>query len=75
MQKVRRERLQKLRNATGILDIGEIFRMHLSNAQLTAMKNLQATVDAHKKKIISRMQGYHGVTIASASLTGKPNNH
>jgi 4-aminobutyrate--pyruvate transaminase len=28
-----------------------------------------------KKKIISRKRGYHGVTIASASLTGLPNNH
>ena len=28
-----------------------------------------------KKKIISRIRGYHGVTIASASLTGLPNNH
>src|SRR6201992_1359413 len=28
-----------------------------------------------KKKIISRMRGYHGVTIASASLTGLANNH
>ncbi len=28
-----------------------------------------------KKKIISRMKGYHGVTIATASLTGLPNNH
>ncbi|MEN2976939.1 aspartate aminotransferase family protein [Tistrella bauzanensis] len=28
-----------------------------------------------RKKIISRMRGYHGVTIASASLTGLPNNH
>ena len=28
-----------------------------------------------KKKIISRVKGYHGVTIASASLTGLPNNH
>ena len=28
-----------------------------------------------KKKVISRMRGYHGVTIASASLTGLPNNH
>ncbi len=27
-----------------------------------------------KKKIISRMKAYHGVTIASASLTGLPNN-
>ena len=29
----------------------------------------------HKKKIISRIKAYHGVTIASASLTGLPNNH
>jgi 4-aminobutyrate---pyruvate transaminase len=28
-----------------------------------------------KKKIISRIRGYHGVTVASASLTGLPNNH
>ena len=28
-----------------------------------------------KKKIISRIKGYHGVTIAAASLTGLPNNH
>jgi 4-aminobutyrate---pyruvate transaminase len=28
-----------------------------------------------KKKIISRMRAYHGVTIAAASLTGLPNNH
>lgn len=28
-----------------------------------------------KKKIISRMRGYHGVTIGSASLTGLPHNH
>jgi 4-aminobutyrate--pyruvate transaminase len=28
-----------------------------------------------KKKIISRLRGYHGVTIASASLTGLPANH
>jgi 4-aminobutyrate--pyruvate transaminase len=28
-----------------------------------------------RKKIISRVRGYHGVTIASASLTGLPNNH
>jgi len=29
----------------------------------------------NKKKIISRIKGYHGVTIAAASLTGLPNNH
>ncbi|WP_353230953.1 aspartate aminotransferase family protein [Novosphingobium sp.] len=28
-----------------------------------------------KKKLISRMKGYHGVTLAAASLTGLPNNH
>jgi len=30
---------------------------------------------AKKKKIIARLRGYHGVTVASASLTGLPNNH
>ena len=28
-----------------------------------------------KKKIIARVRGYHGVTVATASLTGLPNNH
>jgi 4-aminobutyrate---pyruvate transaminase len=28
-----------------------------------------------KKKIISRNRAYHGVTVATASLTGLPNNH
>ena len=28
-----------------------------------------------KKKIISRLRGYHGVTVAAASMTGLPNNH
>ena len=28
-----------------------------------------------RKKIISRLRGYHGVTVASASLTGLPYNH
>lgn len=28
-----------------------------------------------KKKVIARQKGYHGVTIASASLTGLPGNH
>jgi 4-aminobutyrate--pyruvate transaminase len=28
-----------------------------------------------RKKIISRIKGYHGVTIAAGSLTGLPNNH
>ena len=28
-----------------------------------------------KKKIISRLKGYHGVTVAAASMTGLPANH
>ncbi len=28
-----------------------------------------------KKKIIGRLKGYHGITIAAGSLTGLPNNH
>ena len=28
-----------------------------------------------KKKIIGRIKGYHGITIAAASLTGLPHNH
>jgi len=50
-----------------------------SEANDTAMKLAwyynNALGRPRKKKIISRIRGYHGVTIAAASLTGLPNNH
>lgn len=58
-------------------------RVLLSNSGSEANDTLVKLVwyynNAHdrpeKKKIISRIKGYHGVTVASASLTGLPNNH
>jgi len=50
-----------------------------SEANDTAMKLVwyyhNAIGKPDKKKIVSRQRAYHGVTIASASLTGLPNNH
>ena len=50
-----------------------------SEANDTVMKMIWYRSNAlglpEKKKIISRIRGYHGVTIASGSLTGLPNNH
>lgn len=50
-----------------------------SEANDTAMKLVwyyhNAIGKPQKKKIVSRIKAYHGVTIASASLTGLPNNH
>ncbi|WP_153771256.1 aspartate aminotransferase family protein [Labrenzia sp. CE80] len=50
-----------------------------SEANDTAIKLIWYRSNAlgkpERKKIISRVRGYHGVTIASASLTGLPNNH
>ncbi|MBT9370567.1 aspartate aminotransferase family protein [Rhizobium sp. CSW-27] len=50
-----------------------------SEANDTAIKMIWYRSNAlgrpEKKKIISRIKGYHGVTVASASLTGLPNNH
>ncbi len=50
-----------------------------SEANDTAMKLIwyraNAMGEPSRKKIISRKRGYHGVTIASASLTGLPYNH
>ncbi|MEL7011725.1 MAG: aspartate aminotransferase family protein [Pseudomonadota bacterium] len=50
-----------------------------SEANDTVMKMLWYRSNAmgkpEKKKFISRIRGYHGVTIASASLTGLPYNH
>jgi len=50
-----------------------------SEANDTAIKLIRFYNNAlgrpEKKKIISRIKAYHGVTVASASLTGLPNNH
>jgi 4-aminobutyrate---pyruvate transaminase len=50
-----------------------------SEANDTAMKLVwyyhNAIGKPAKKKIVSRVKAYHGVTIASASLTGLPANH
>lgn len=50
-----------------------------SEANDTALKMVwyrsNALGQPQRKKVISRQRGYHGITIASASLTGLPNNH
>ncbi|MBL8701069.1 MAG: aspartate aminotransferase family protein [Alphaproteobacteria bacterium] len=50
-----------------------------SEANDTAIKIIwyyhNAIGKPQKKKIISRIRGYHGVTVATASLTGLPANH
>ena len=50
-----------------------------SEANDSAVKMLwyrsNALGQPERKKIISRLRAYHGVTVASASLTGLPNNH
>ena len=50
-----------------------------SEANDTIVKLLRYRANAlgqpEKKGIVSRIKGYHGVTLASASLTGLPNNH
>ena len=49
-----------------------------SEANDTALKliwSFERLGQPQRKKVISRLRAYHGVTIASASLTGLPNNH
>ncbi|REE07477.1 4-aminobutyrate--pyruvate transaminase [Paraburkholderia sp. BL27I4N3] len=50
-----------------------------SEANDTAIKmiwyHFEALGQSQRKKIISRQRAYHGTTMASASLTGLPNNH
>lgn len=56
-----------------------LFTSSGSEANDTAVKLVwyyhNAIGKPEKKKIIARIKGYHGVTVASASLTGLPNNH
>ena len=61
-------------------DVGKvIFSTSGSEANDTAIKLVwyynNAIGRPERKKILSRIKGYHGVTIASASLTGLPYNH
>ncbi len=61
-------------------DMGKVFYANSgSEANDTAMKLIwfynNARGRPEKKKIISRLRGYHGITIASGSLTGLPVNH
>lgn len=50
-----------------------------SEANDTVLKMLwyrsNALGQPDRKKVVARRRGYHGVTIASGSLTGLPNNH
>jgi 4-aminobutyrate--pyruvate transaminase len=60
--------------------MGQVFFANSgSEANDTAVKLIwyynNAIGRPEKKKIISRLKGYHGVTVASASLTGLPYNH
>jgi 4-aminobutyrate--pyruvate transaminase len=61
-------------------DMGKVFfGLSGSDANDTQMKLMwyyhNAIGQPQKKKIISRMRGYHGVTVASGSLTGLPAFH
>lgn len=61
-------------------DMGQVFFANSgSEANDTAVKLIwyynNALGRPEKKKILSRLKGYHGVTVASASLTGLPYNH
>ncbi len=61
-------------------NMGQVFFANSgSEANDTAVKLVwyynNAVGRPEKKKILARMKGYHGVTVASASLTGLPYNH
>lgn len=67
-------------SAIAPVDQGHVFFANSgSEANDTAVKLVwyynNARGRPQKKKIISRIGGYHGVTVATASLTGLPNNH
>ena len=69
----------KLKQMTPVPMSKVFFANSGSEANDTAIKMIWYYNNARgrpkKKKIISRQRAYHGVTIATASLTGLPNNH
>ena len=61
-------------------NMGQVFFANSgSEANDTAIKLIwyynNAVGRPEKKKILARLKGYHGVTVAAASLTGLPYNH
>ncbi len=69
----------KLKSITPISDARVFFGNSGSDANDTQIKMIwyynNAIGRPEKKKIIARTGGYHGVTLASASMTGLPVNH
>ncbi|KZC97417.1 aspartate aminotransferase family protein [Oceanibaculum pacificum] len=70
---------EKLKSVAPVPMSKVIFQNSGSEANDTVVKLVwyyhNAIGKPEKKKIISRIKAYHGVTVASASLTGLPNNH
>lgn len=73
------ELAEKLKEVAPFASSKVFFANSGSEANDTQIKLVWYYWNAHgkplKKKIISRMKGYHGVTLVSASLTGLANNH
>ncbi|MCB1341531.1 MAG: aspartate aminotransferase family protein [Pseudooceanicola sp.] len=73
------ELAEKLVNMAPVPMSKAFFTNSGSEANDTAVKMLWYRAHAmgtpEKKKVISRLKGYHGVTIVAASMTGLPYNH
>ncbi|MEE4360591.1 MAG: aminotransferase [Pseudomonadales bacterium] len=73
------ELAEKIRDLVPIADARVFFGCSGSDANDTQVKLVRYYNNAigrpRKKKILSRMKGYHGVTVASGSLTGLPSFH
>lgn len=73
------ELVEQLTAMAPMKDSRVIFANSGSESNDTAVKLIRYYNNARgkpqKKKIIARNKGYHGVTLASASLTGLPANH
>lgn len=73
------ELADKLAGMVPVADARVFFGSSGSDANDTQIKLLRYYFDAigkpEKYKIIARDRGYHGVTVAAASLTGLPANH
>ena len=59
----------------GVSELAEVAKEQMTTLGYSTLFANNKLGKPEKKKILARKKGYHGVTVASASMTGLPNQH